>query len=169
MKRTRVRLNKQPPQSPKIGRPPIPFDQAIADEICELYVETTETMRSILDRPGMPSYPTVSKWLDANPAFASAYARAREHRAEHFADEIISIADEVDGETESGVVQAARLRVDSRKWCASKLLPGLYGDKIETVNTSKVTIEDRTGPSLSDQILSWTAAEEPAVTPRKPH
>jgi len=144
------------------------FSQAVADEICERYTDTSETMRSILARPGMPSYPTVSKWLDDNPAFAAAYARAREHRAEHFADEIMSIADEAEGETESAVVQAARLRVEARKWCASKLLPRLYGDKVETVNTSRITIEDTDASMLDKMAAAFEHAAAPGL-PRKPH
>ncbi len=45
----------------------------------------------------------------------------------------MEIADDVDFASESGnaAVQAARLRVDTRKWLLSKLLPKKYGDRIE--------------------------------------
>jgi hypothetical protein len=73
---------------------------------------------------------TVFEWLRLDPAFATNYARAREHQAESYADEIASIADSAQGLDSAGV-NAARLRVDARKWCASKLLPKRYGDKID--------------------------------------
>jgi hypothetical protein len=34
------------------------------------------------------------------------------------------------------IVQRSKLKVDSRKWLLSKLLPKVYGDKIETTNTN---------------------------------
>ena len=42
------------------------------------------------------------------------------------ADQIAEIAD-----TGSGDVSRDRLRVDTRKWYLSKVLPKLYGDKVE--------------------------------------
>jgi hypothetical protein len=74
-----------------------------------------------------------------HPEFAEQYARARELQAERFADDIIEIADDksedVYGELEmpnSVAVARAKLRIDSRKWIASKLLPKKYGDKLQT-------------------------------------
>ncbi len=56
--------------------------------------------------------------------------RAREAQAELRADEITDIADGAEhGASEA--VQAARLRVDARKWIAAKLLPKRYGDKLQ--------------------------------------
>jgi hypothetical protein len=71
-------------------------------------------------------------WLfDGNhDKFSEQYARAREAQAEIRADEITDIADGVEhGASEA--VQAARLRVDARKWIAAKLLPKRYGDKMQ--------------------------------------
>lgn len=66
------------------------------------------------------------------------YARAREARADKMAEEILEIADEsrydtiVDKEgnerMDSEYVQRSKLRVDSRKWLASKMFPKRYGD-----------------------------------------
>ena len=63
------------------------------------------------------------------PEFAEQYARAREVQAETLADEIVSIADE------DGDPQRQRLRVDARKWVASKLKPKRYGDKVTNEHT----------------------------------
>ena len=59
------------------------------------------------------------------------------------ADEIISIADSVKdaGPADSAKVNAARLRVDARKWVASKLKPKVYGDRVEAALTGAVTVE----------------------------
>jgi hypothetical protein len=87
----------------------------------------------------MPSTPTVFQWLRLDPAFAQAYTRAREHQAEGYADEIASIADAAQGMDSAGV-NAARLRVDARKWVASKLLPKRYGDRIDLNHQGGISV-----------------------------
>ncbi len=53
------------------------------------------------------------------------YARARGEQADFYADEIITIADT---EPDAAI---ARVRIDARKWAASKLRPKVYGDKVQ--------------------------------------
>jgi hypothetical protein len=64
------------------------------------------------------------RWLGENAHFRERYARARECQAEVFADSITLIAD---GE---GDPNDKRVRIDARKWIASKLLPKKYGDRV---------------------------------------
>ena len=90
---------------------------------------------------------TVFRWLSESPEFRDKYTRAREAQAEHYASEIVDIADEVEVQqvvTPDGVVDFKldatavarnKLRVDARKWVASKLLPKKYGDRVENVHT----------------------------------
>lgn len=85
----------------------------------------------------MPHRATVMRWLESNEAFREQYARAREAQADHFVDEIIEIADSPNattnpqtGEVEARDPQRDRLRVDARKWVASRLAPKKYGDRI---------------------------------------
>jgi hypothetical protein len=125
------------------GRPS-EFSQETADAICERLADG-QSLRSICLADDMPSKTTVFKWLAARPDFADQYARAREEQAETLADEIISIADDGtndfttkvsgDGSTSQSVnaehIQRSRLRVEARKWVASKLKPKKYGDKVE--------------------------------------
>ena len=87
----------------------------------------------------MPAVITVMSWLRKHPEFAAQYARAREEQAETYADEIVAIADDGRNDTyidENGhervnqdVVARSRLRVEARKWVASKLKPKKYGEK----------------------------------------
>lgn len=71
----------------------------------------------------MPAESTVRLWAtEDREGFAAHYARAREGQADHYADEIIRIADEAED------AQIGRLRVDARKWVASKLAPKKYGE-----------------------------------------
>lgn len=97
----------------------------------------------------MPSKTSVFRWLNDQPSFRDQYARAREAQAEHWADEILEIADDgsndwmerrlKDGATETVIdhehVTRSRLRVDSRKWLMSKLAPKKYGDKVVNEHT----------------------------------
>lgn len=103
--------------------PALEFTQSVADTICEKLADG-QSLRSICREDEMPATSTVCKWLSLLPAFAEQYARAREMQADALADEITDIADNIEGDP-----QRDRLRVDARKWAASKLKPRKYGDK----------------------------------------
>jgi hypothetical protein len=94
----------------------------------------------------MPDKSTVMRWLAQNEAFRDQYARARESQADHLAEEILQIADDGSNDTyqtENGeavnhdVIARSRLRVDTRKWLASKLAPKKYGDKVTQEHTGE--------------------------------
>jgi hypothetical protein len=94
----------------------------------------------------MPSKTAVLKWLanGDHPDFVAQYARAREAQADHFADEILEIADDGtndwttrrNGDDEEYEVvdhehiSRSKLRVDARKWLMAKMAPKKYGDKL---------------------------------------
>jgi hypothetical protein len=112
------------------------YTQEIADAICERISEG-HSLRTICAVDGMPSVPTVCRWVLDNDEFAEQYARARRMQAELLADQLFGIADDdtkdITGELEmpNGVaVQRSRLMVDTRKWYLSKVLPKIYGDKV---------------------------------------
>lgn len=102
--------------------------------ICER-ISNGESLRSICADADMPAKATVLLWLNEDEAFSSQYVRAREEQADHYADEIIAIAD-----TEEDPAKA-RVRVEARKWVASKLKPKKYGDRIQTDVSGSVTLE----------------------------
>ncbi len=108
--------------------------------LCTRLVEG-ESLRSICRDPQMPGISTVFQWLHAQPIFAEHYAHAREAQADTYADEIIDIADDGAGDwiidadgnrrVDNDAIQRSRLRVDARKWIASKLRSKRYGEKVE--------------------------------------
>lgn len=121
-----------------MGRPSM-YTQEIADFICERIADG-ESLRNICLGDEMPCRSSVFKWLNENKSFSDQYARAREAQADHMADEILAIADETDRDTidtEGGErannewIARSRLRVDARKWLASKMAPKKYGDKLD--------------------------------------
>jgi len=111
----------------------------------------------------MPAKTTILRHLAKTPEFATQYARAREQLVEHWADEVLDIADDGTLDTIQGTnkhgqevqvsnpsnVQRDRLRVDSRKWLMSKLAPKKYGDKLDVEHSGEVvhqivsTLSDR--------------------------
>lgn len=139
-------------KSVQIGRKST-FTQSIADDICSRIAEG-QSLRTICRDEGMPDKATVMRWLEKEDAqlFRDQYARARDAQADYYAEEIIDIADEEvtmikrskhnGGEDDDGLEQEVvfdptavarnRLRVDARKWYASKLAPKKYGDKLQT-------------------------------------
>jgi hypothetical protein len=111
-------------------------------EICQR-IMAGESVRKICTDEHMPAQSTVFEWLARNADFRAAYAIAKTFLAETLADEILEIADDAAGDFADGEdgpqfqaehVQRARLRVDSRKWLASKLAPKRYGDALALRN-----------------------------------
>lgn len=113
------------------SRPTI-FDQALADEICDLIAGGSNLVRVCAD-PKFPTRSTVYNWFDANPAFFDRYARARKDRADWRSDRI----DEVCQKVEAGIIgsQEARVIIDALKWQAGKEDQGKYGEKVTNEHT----------------------------------
>lgn len=120
------------------GRPEI-YTQELAEELCYRIATSNQGLRAICKADDMPSYRTVFHWLnDKTKDFLHQYEIAKENQCDFLADEILEIADDStndvieneDGSERQNVeyVQRSRLRVDARKWVASKLKPKKYGD-----------------------------------------
>lgn len=107
-----------------MGRPST-YSQALADQICDLLAEGL-SMRTVCKADDMPDKATVFRWLRTNGEFRDQYARAKEESADAWLEDMFDIADDDDID-----VQRAKLRVDVRKWAASKLKPKKYGDKVQ--------------------------------------
>lgn len=90
----------------------------------------------------MPGRSTILSWLCNESSFQKdfqdQYARARLAQAYGWAEEIIEISDDGTNDTyiddkgntrtDHDVINRSRLRVDTRKWLLSKLLPKEYGE-----------------------------------------
>lgn len=120
------------------GRPSL-FTSEIADEICRRLADG-ESLRKICRDENMPHERRVREWdKDNRNGFSPQYTRAREIGYETLADELLEIADDGrndtykddDGNTivNTEIVSRSRIRIDTRKWMLSKMLPKIYGDK----------------------------------------
>jgi hypothetical protein len=126
-------------------RDPVRYSPEVADEVCER-IAHGESLRQICRSPHMPDESSIRLWAEKDIAgFAPQYARARERGYERWAEEILQIADAdytgPDGTTDNALVQQARLRVDSRKWLLSKMLPKQYGDKVGIESSGSLTVK----------------------------
>lgn len=137
----------------KVGRPKFPFTEKMADRICRAVATCPHGLKRICrENPDFPTDSMIYEWKLDHPEFAIKYAQAKRNQAEILAEEISHISDDGTNDTmidDQGrtvithdVIQRARLRVDTRKWLASKLLPKLYGDKITQETTVTVKHED---------------------------
>jgi hypothetical protein len=129
------------------GRPS-KYTSELADQICELVATTSKSMRTICLEIGVP-YGTHLQWLRDKDDYSSQYACAKEDQADFLSEEMIDIADDSSNDvryTESGevinseFVQRSKLRIDTRKWIASKLKPKKYGDKLDVLSDGKALV-----------------------------
>ena len=125
----------------------------------------------------MPSRITVYSWLldDRYAAFLTKYTRARELQSETMIDELNDIADDasndymetVDNDTGAIIgyklngehINRSRLRIDTRKWIASKLKPKKYGDKIEVENTGSISHKHSIGEMTDEELAKVIAGK----------
>ena len=128
------------------GRP-TDYTPELADLVCARLAEG-ESMRSIGRDESMPCTTSLFKWLREIPEFAQQYAKAKEESADAMAEDSLDIADnqleqplivdglplQIDGKVvmvkDAVSVNHAKLRIDTRKWYASKLKPKKYGDRV---------------------------------------
>lgn len=138
---------------------PTKYTDKLADDICSSISKSSKGLRAICQSGNYPDPATIYRWLAENASFRDKYARAKELQAEILVEEIIEIADDTSNDTmivgpEGGerevanneFINRSRLRVDARKWVASKIFPKKYGDRTAidldvSDNTVKLTRE----------------------------
>lgn len=144
------------------GRPSA-YTPELANEICIALAEG-KSLRSICEPDDFPSESTVRAWAldNVGGTFSAQYSRAREIGYSRLAEEILQIADtpmigrkikqtgESIEETIGDMIEHRRLQVDSRKWMLSKMLPKIYGDKLNLEGSGEggalvVVVKDYTG------------------------
>lgn len=124
------------------------YSAEIAEKICEEIATSSKSMKTICAELNL-RVPTVLNWLSEGheghrPDFCKMYARAKEMQADYMAEEMLDIAD--DGSNDFMTItkgdetyevenkewtSRSKLRLDTRKWIASKLKPKKYGDRLE--------------------------------------
>ncbi len=136
---------------------PSKYTEDLGNKICSKIAEGF-SVRSICSDESMPCKATVFNWLlnEECRRFLDQYTLARRIQAETLSDELFDIAD--DGSNDWMIrngrdddelyqlngehLQRSRLRIDTRKWYLSKVLPKVYGDSPidNTDNNQPITI-----------------------------
>jgi hypothetical protein len=103
------------------------------------------SLSAIARQPGAPSYAWMKQALRENEELRKRYQDACDDRADLLAEDIERLADEeipegLDGPGRSAWVQRQRLRVDARKWTASKLRPKQWGDRLITEHIEHISL-----------------------------
>ena len=137
-------------KTPKIGRP-TSYTPETAALICSLLAEGL-SLRKICSLENMPLKTTVLNWLfypsDFRDEFLDQYRTGRQMQAEAHADDMVDIADDssedeifIEADEKSGkgakivfnreFVARSKLRIETRQWVATRLLPKVYGARPE--------------------------------------
>jgi hypothetical protein len=135
-----------------------PFDDADLASLCD-HIATGKTLRSWAKKAGF-DHCSVLRWLRADPeGRLKTYRDARQMQVESAMDTLLDLADEKmpsdeHGRMDSAAVNDKRLRIDTRKWIASKLHPAVYGDKVGV----EANINGNLAELPPDQIMARLAA-----------
>lgn len=148
------------------GGRPSDYNAEIAKAVC-LRLAEGESLRSVCRDEAMPAKGTVLRWIGIHKEFRDQYAQAKIDGAEALAEEMFEIADDgsndwmeltdkddnpygykVNGEH----IQRSKLRIDTRKWYLSKIMPKKYGDKIQNEHSGSINLSNMTEDELERRI-----------------
>jgi hypothetical protein len=146
-----------------MARPPIPFNQDVADRICEMLATTRFGLEDILayvrvEIPETPGLSTIYKWLRDNEEFAKQSARARELQGDTIADLALNVAYEPlvgtitttqewgDQVKVADNVERSKLIVQTLMKRAGQLAPKKYGERLGLDHSGSIDV------SLADRI-----------------
>lgn len=140
---------KNPEQKPPkpVGRPTI-YNQELGHKICKVVATHALGLTKLCNMfQWMPHKDTINEWRWSNEQFSVIYTKAKIAQAELLAEDCVDIADDTsqditfnkngDEVCNTEFVNRSRLRVDTRKWLAAKLLPRIYGETPKNTESDK--------------------------------
>ncbi len=111
----------------RMGRPSS-YSTELAYEICGRLAEG-QSLRAVCRDPAMPDKATILRWVVANEEFRKLYMVSCEIGMDALCDDALYDAT---APMRPEDVQVERLKLDARKWYASKVAPKRWGDRIAT-------------------------------------
>jgi hypothetical protein len=135
------------------GGRPSSYSRQLGLKICREVSTTTESLEEICKRcPEFPTPKCIYEWRLDHAEFGDMYAKAKQNQADLLVNEIKSISDDTSNDTiinkqgeevcNSEWIARSRLKVDTRKWIACKLLPKVYGERVIQDTNITFTQED---------------------------
>jgi terminase small subunit-like protein len=146
----------------QLSQAEVPYTADVADRILDALM-SGQPLHDICAEPDMPSAVSVRHWLkDNREGFTARYWEAREIGYHAIADQMLRIVDDrrndwivrrqEDGSFETMLdparVNRAELRVKTRRWLLSKMLPKQFGDRLDI--TARRDGSDTKGGDESD-------------------
>lgn len=147
------------------------YDDKLATEFCERMCKG-EAPTQICQDPRMPSYPTIIRWtLSDDPkleAFRIMYEESKKIMWLYHADQMLDLSDnsandymdrynkfteETERVFDNENVQRSKLRIDTRKWLLAKMLPHVFGEKVD------VSIGGRDGKPIAIAAITMSAED----------
>jgi hypothetical protein len=143
------------------GGRPLEYTKKMGDLICELTSSSGHGLLKLTRLyPELPDKITINRWRHRLPEFRTQYAMAKVEQADILAEEILEIADDDGGDIrfdkdgnpvcDGEFIARSRLRVDTRKWMASKLLPRQYGQNSDDAKSSSDSLVEKLIDKLVD-------------------
>lgn len=133
------------------------------EEICNTLETTSIGVRAILHNSGFDPKDFYRYMKKVGETARQRYAHAKVIQCEVIAEEMLDIADESTNDfmtvmkgdkglevENKEAINRARLRVDTRKWLLSKLIPKKYGDKVDLNHNGNISVMRVEYPKKSD-------------------
>jgi hypothetical protein len=165
-RRTVAATTKPTPRKPRKVKPEL--SERLVKTIINRIAEG-ETLTAICRNEGMPSYGRVMGRINRTSSLRAALARARDTRLNRMAEELLDVADDgrndwMEKQGRNGTItvlneeamRRSTLRLDTRKWLLSKMLPAQYGEHVEHTGAGGGPIQHE--HSLSAQMLGNLAS-----------
>lgn len=112
-----------------MGRPEL-YTEELGKAVCDALRVSEKGLRGTLaDHPELPDMRTVHRWQANNAVFCQMFAQAKQDQLRAMAEDIVDIAND-----ETLDANDKRIRIDTRKWLLSKLVPRVYGDKLDVTS-----------------------------------
>ena len=117
----------------------IEYTEELCARICEVVATTPAGMSTICEMyPDIPNIETIRLWRYRYPEFSAKFNEAKAKQSELMAESLEDVIKDVNQHhfidergarrVDTGIMNQARLLVDTRKWIATKLAPKIYGD-----------------------------------------